>query len=120
MGIDQIGKKGPLTQPVAIDAPLHPAEPARPFELSPARAATAASAPDAPTGAIAQLRSGKLSLEGYLDLKVAEATSHLSSLAPAALEAVRSTLRERLATDPTLVDLVRAAAGELGSSRPPE
>jgi hypothetical protein len=40
------------------------------------------------------------------------------ALAPAHLDVVRSMLRERLASDPTFVDLVRTATGGLASPPP--
>jgi hypothetical protein len=57
------------------------------------------------------LRTGGVGLDRYLDLKVDEATAHLGPLPPSQLEMIRSALRERIASDPTLVDLVRAATG---------
>jgi hypothetical protein len=69
-------------------------------------------------GPLEQLHSGAIDLDRYLDIKVDEATSHLSGMAPARLEAVRAALRDRLLLDPTLVDLVRKAAGGAGV-RPP-
>ena len=50
-------------------------------------------------------------MNGYVDLKVHEATAHLKALPPAELEQLRAALRDRLASDPGLVDLVRAATG---------
>jgi hypothetical protein len=73
-------------------------------------------APQQP-GALERLRSGEIDLDGYLDLKVQEATGHLGALSPEQLESIRSTLRDRLAADPTLVDLVRTATGR--APKPP-
>jgi hypothetical protein len=67
--------------------------------------------------ALERLRSGEIDLDGYLDLKVQEATGHLGALSTAQLESIRGTLRERLAADPALVDLVRTAAGQ--APKPP-
>jgi di/tripeptidase len=55
------------------------------------------------------LRAGAIDLNRYLDSKVEEATASVADLAPAQIERVRSALRERLSSDPTLVDLVRKA-----------
>jgi hypothetical protein len=79
-----------------------------------ATASTTNIAPVSPS-ALDQLRAGEVSVDGYLDLKVSEATAHLGALPPQALEAIRSTLRERLASDPMFVDLVRAATGSVPS-----
>jgi hypothetical protein len=68
-------------------------------------------------GALEQLRAGGVSVDGYLDLKVAEATAHLGALSPQALDSIRSALRERLASDPMFVDLVRAATGSVPAPR---
>lgn len=62
-----------------------------------------------PSGPLERLRAGEVDVQGYLDLKVHEATAHLSTLPPIELEALRAALRDRLATDPALVDLVRTA-----------
>ena len=44
----------------------------------------------------------------YLDAKVDEATGHLAGkLAPEQLDFVRASLREQIAADPVLVDLVQ-------------
>ena len=51
-----------------------------------------------------------------LDAKVAEATGHLQGVAPALLQAIRDALREQLASDPGLADLVRTVRG----SAPPD
>jgi hypothetical protein len=63
--------------------------------------------------ALERFRSGQVDVQGYLDLKVDEATAHLSSLPRVELDAIRTALRDRLATDPALVDLVRAATGKV-------
>jgi hypothetical protein len=57
--------------------------------------------------ALEQLRGGAIDMGQYLDLKVEEATAHLAGLPGAELEAIRGALRERLATDPGLVELVQ-------------
>jgi hypothetical protein len=121
MPIDRIGKPGtpPAVEPTSSTSSDAP----RRFGVdgasgdSPASPAAKASASPA-VGPLEQLRSGAISLDGYLDLKVGEATSHLVALPPAHLEAVRAALRDRLSTDPTLVDLVRTATGSVPSPSP--
>jgi hypothetical protein len=44
---------------------------------------------------------------------VEEATAHLGGLPAVELEGIRKALRERLTTDPALVDLVRGATGQV-------
>jgi hypothetical protein len=66
-----------------------------------------------PQSALEQLRVGAIDLDRYLDIKVQEATASMADLAPAQVDRVRSALRERLSSDPTLVDLVRKATGAI-------
>jgi hypothetical protein len=125
MGIEGIGKGG--TPPVAPAGPGEvsraPAPDAvRPFEgpgaavpaePGPAETGAARVGAAAPSEALGALRSGAIDLDGYLDRKVDEATAHLGPLPAADLVRLRAALRERLATDPTLVDLVKSATGSL-------
>ena len=115
MGIDSIGKKGPPVPPPAPDAKgaVRPTEAARPFEI-PGSSSVAQGAPvEAPRTALDRFRAGEIDVKGYVDIKVDEATAHLRGLPPADLEHVRASLRDRLATDPGLVDLVRTATGSV-------
>ncbi len=124
MGIDGIGSKGP-------PAPAPPGPPGgsspvdrfdvTPNALDPAAARPGAGAPGTSTvsaaGAAAspleRWRAGEVDQAGYVELKVDEATRHLIGLPPAELDAIRAVLRDRLATDPALVDLVRTVTGEV-------
>lgn len=122
MGIDGIGgKPPPVSPPGATSGPggvARPTEATRPFEVSRPAQATAptGTAPvEAVRGPLERLRAGEIDLDGYLDAKVHEATAHLGPLPAPALENVRSALRDRLASDPTLVDLVRTATGKTPS-----
>ncbi len=121
MGIDRIGKNGPPVPVPEVGGTtgMAPAGPA--FQVPPAKAPTAPGAtPVDPTkGAAAaggapleRFRAGDLDLGGYVDAKVHEATAHLSALPPVELEKIRSALRERLSSDPTLIDLLHTATGE--------
>jgi hypothetical protein len=112
MGIDRIGKPRPTESPPGggQTSATRPVERA----FSTERAAEARpTGPIASPGPLEQLHAGVIDLSRYLEIKVDEATSHLVGLAPAHLDAIRSALRERLSQDPTLVDLVRRAAGAL-------
>jgi hypothetical protein len=113
MGIDGIGKKGPPVPPppVGAEGGARPAEAGRAFHVPGATPAPQAGAVQAPQTAIERLRAGELDVNGYVEVKVQEATAHLAALPPAELESVRSALRDRLATDPGLVELVRKATG---------
>ncbi len=116
MGIDGIGKPGPPV-PTAHPASTGPTSPAGQVDPAPfAERAAEARAPSPAGGAHAaleQLRAGSINLDGYLDIKVQEATASMGTLAPSQLASVRSALRERISSDPTLVDLVRKATGAL-------
>jgi len=77
-----------------------------------ARGAGRADAVSAPRTALERLRAGEIEPNGYLDLKVNEATAHLQKLPLAELESIRTALRERLSADPALADLFRTATGQ--------
>jgi hypothetical protein len=121
MGIDRLGKNGP---PVPVP-PAEGTSAANPsagaFQVPKAAPAPAVAgppldptqAPGSTTGAaLSRLRAGEVDAAGYADLKVEEATRHLSFLPPVQLEAIRTTLREQLANDPSLVELLHTATGE--------
>ncbi len=116
MAIDRVGKNGvPAPSPEA-SAPPRSKEATGSFGSLEASRAGAASSPvsvDTAHVALERFRSGQIDLHGYLDLKVDEATAHLSALPRVELDAIRSALRDRLATDPALIDLVRTATGKV-------
>ena len=113
MGIDGIGKGGVPPPATGIDRSSPSAaevgSPAAEFKVG------KASASDAPAAAsLDQVRSGAISIAQYLDLKVDEATSHLAQRVSAEqFSFIRQSLREQLSSDPALVDLVKAATGQL-------
>jgi hypothetical protein len=75
-------------------------------------AATNATAAATDVSPADKVRAGELSLDGYLDQRVAEATRHLDGKLPASdLADIQKMLRSQLATDPTLIEMVRAATG---------
>jgi hypothetical protein len=113
MGIDSIGKKGPPAPPPSGDVQSAAPSPGatRAFEVSPAAPAPHAAAVEAPHPALERFRAGEIDLDGYVDMKVHEATAHLAALPAGELEQLRSALRDRLAGDPGLVELVRKATG---------
>ena len=118
MGIDRIGKGGGVPPPIVptrdgVGAP-RAAEPTSAFRVEPAPTESAAPIDPAKVTPLELLRTGEVDIHGYLDLKVHEATSHLTRLPHGELEAVRKMLRDQLATDPGLADLVQHATG-----RPP-
>jgi len=106
MGIDGIGKP-----------PGIPPTPGG-SDVAPSRGETfrvAGAAPVEASGqseALSKLQRGEINLDAYLDTRVADAVAHLENkLVPEQLDFVRQTLRDQLATDPVLVELVRRAAG---------
>ncbi|MDP9035338.1 MAG: hypothetical protein M3O50_11065 [Myxococcota bacterium] len=121
MGIDGIrnsGKSGSGAPPSRSEqsgaTPNARAE--RPFQATlPEPAQTAPASALGPgnisRSALDRLRAGDLDLNGYVDVKVNDATAHLKALPASELEAVRSALRTRMASDPTLVELVRTVTG---------
>ena len=107
-GTGGVQQKGAVERPFSVERP------------SSAQDAQAAGAVDA-TGAaspLARLRAGEVDVHGYIDLKVDEATSNLKGLSPAELSDIKQVLRDQLATDPGLADLVRTATGQMPT--PPE
>ncbi len=118
MAIDRIGKGGG-TPPGTGGAtgPGRAQETGKTFEVDKTEGAKEAAAAQktaavSGTSPLAELKAGRLSLDGYLDAKVHEATAHLEGMPPAKLETLRSMLRERLASDPTLTELVSQATGQ--------
>ncbi len=122
MGIDRIGKGGSAPPPGATPGASGAQKTGRPFEAEkpgakPAAehassAAQAGQVHAAGASPLEQLKAGKIDMDGYLDQKVQEATVHLRGVTPAQLDDIRTLLRDRMATDPTLADLVKQATGE--------
>jgi hypothetical protein len=119
MGIDRIGNKGPPPAPSPEKAVVdRPSEAGAPFEIG-SSAKTETRSPsqpasiDPPRAALERYRAGEIDFGRYLDLKVDEATAHLAALPAQDLQAIRSGLRDRLASDPTLIELVRTATGHV-------
>lgn len=118
MGIDRINKGGTAPPPDigggegpgnttkagAVDKPFSVERTAQAREAAPVDATRAASP-------LAQLRSGAIDVEQYLDLKVDAATKSLEGMPAAELGELKKMLRDQLASDPMLVDMVKAATG---------
>jgi hypothetical protein len=117
MGIDGIGKPpGASIGGVGGIQGGDAARPAEAFTLE-SGAPSAASAPSRISAALSSLQRGELSLDQYLDGRVSEATSHLvGKISPDQLEFVQQSLREQLATDPVLVELVQRTTGSASAS----
>jgi hypothetical protein len=117
MGVDGIGKGGPLARPMPE---VEGRSGATPFQVlrEPSATPTAPVTPtaSAPATPLERLRAGEIDPEGYLDLKVDGATAHLQGLRPEELDAIKATLREQLASDPALVALAGQATGKRSST----
>src|SRR5258706_6131364 len=121
MGIDRIGKGGapPPSGPSGPSSPkgtspserVRGTEPSRPFEVHAGeRAAEVAKTSQvSATGASAleRLRTGQIDMNGYLDLKVEQATAHLRGLSPVELGQVKSMLRDQISSDPAFPELLK-------------
>jgi hypothetical protein len=119
MGIDRIGKAGGP----AVPGPVAPGGAGRVGEPFSVRESAAAASTAAVSGPLEQLRSGAIDVAQYMELKVTEATVHLAALPAAELEGIRASLRERLASDPALVQLrevAERAAAQLVPNDPKE
>jgi hypothetical protein len=133
MAIDRIGKGGSSIPPKPASGTerAQGSDAAKTFEVRPSHTEAAQTqgahaqgastgtpvAPTAPagpaaTGPLDRLRAGEIDLDRYLDLKVDEATRHLAGLRAHEMEGLRSLLREQLASDPALVELVQQATGQ--------
>ncbi|MGA2447197.1 MAG: hypothetical protein ABTD50_00820 [Polyangiaceae bacterium] len=112
MGIDRIGSNPP-SLPAA--EPLTPSSGpgASTFSVALTGPVGSSAAVEAPTTPLQQLQAGQIDRGTYLDLKVREATEHLSMLSPEELSSVRAALRDRLGSDPALVELARLATGRV-------
>src|SRR5690242_3015556 len=68
--------------------------------------------------ALERLGRGEITLDQYLDVRVSDAVQHLEGRMPAQqIEFLRASLRESLASDPVLVELVRRATGSVPPAR---
>jgi hypothetical protein len=124
MGIDSIRSRPPVSPQAAEDLGAGRAGDAPHVGSFRAEAALHSAgidevAPVAPS-ILDQVRSGQIDVARYLDLKVEEATAHLRALPPDQLASIRSTLRDRLASDPALAGLVEVAVDAKSRPLPPD
>jgi hypothetical protein len=114
MGIDRIGKGGGVGKPPEIGGTPAAKETGRPFEVQKGQAPKPAEAIQK-SSPLERLRAGEIDVNGYVDLKVEEATAHLKAMPADELDAIRKMLRDQMATDPALLDLVKSATGSAPS-----
>jgi hypothetical protein len=112
--VDRIGKGGPVPPTTSSKGAERPQETGKTFEVERPAQVTKAQQVGSTT-ALEQLKAGKIDFDAYLETKVTEATRHLEGLSPVQLDTIRSMLRDRMATDPELVDLVKQATGHVPS-----
>lgn len=114
-GIDGIGKRGAPPPPVApreaAEGTSKVAEVSTSFREVAASKGVEGAGRVSASPALDQLRAGNVDVNGYLDLKVNEATAGLSGLPSAELDSIKRVLREQLSGDPGLSDLVQKATG---------
>jgi len=116
MSIDGIGKP-PGAGGIGGVAGAASNEGVRPAESFKVDANTPAAAGGKVSAALSSLQRGELSLDQYLDGRVTDATSHLvGKLSPDQLEFVKQSLREQMATDPVLAELVHRTTGAAPAS----
>lgn len=129
MAIDRIGKGGgiPQTPETGATQKSGGAEKAggaqAPFTVDRGQQATHTRAAEGvgktdPSSPLARLRAGEVDVNGYVDLKVDEATKNLKGLSPTEIGDIKNVLRDQMRSDPGLSDLVREATGK--SPSPPE
>jgi len=116
MGIDRIGKGGPAAppSPLAEKGRVGGSEAARTFEVWPGQRTAPAEVAGATgeSSPLERLKAGQIDLDGYLDLKVTEATGHLKGLRAEEMDGLRRLLRDELSSDPSLAALVERATGQ--------
>lgn len=122
MGIDRIGKGGapPIDPSGAAGGVEKAGSVEKTFSVGgseQAHASADVSGMDA-TAPLARLRAGEIDVNGYVDLKVEEATKGLEGLPASDLADIKQLLRDQMATDPGLVELVTKATGS--PPTPPE
>jgi hypothetical protein len=113
MGVDGIGSGGgrPVRDVAASEPPA-----ARGVAGEPSRGAAGAggAAPVQGSAALEQLRRGEIDLDRYLDARVEDAMRPFEGkLASGQVDFMRQALREELATDPVLLELVRQTTGSV-------
>lgn len=110
--VDRIGKGGPKPPTSAPTGAPKASETGRTFEVKKTEGADPTAATHAVSSSpLEQLKNGSLSIDGYLDAKVKEATAHLHGLSPVQLDSIRSMLRDQIASDPALAELFQQATG---------
>jgi hypothetical protein len=112
MGIDRIGKGAPPAVPETQGAG-ETGSVGETFSVEAGAKTTEAAPTESVRGrALARLQAGEIGVDGYVSEKAEEATADLAGLSPAELDDIKKLLRDQMATDPGLRDLVQAATGQ--------
>ena len=106
MAIDRIGKSG-IPQGAGSASGV-----SKPFELGHAAAVEKTGAVE-PLSPLAKLRAGEVDVNGYVDLKVNEATKGLEGLPFGDLADIKQLLHDQMVSDPQVVELVHRATGKM-------
>jgi hypothetical protein len=109
--VDRIGKGGAPPPGAGPTGPARPTETGKTFEVD--KAGAVRPVDRVATPALDQLKAGKIDFNEYLEVKVQEATQHLEGLTPVQLDTIRGMLKDRMSTDPELLDLVKQATGRV-------
>ncbi len=123
MAIDGVGRKDPIVPAptTGVDTTAGVSPTPGTFDIGRTQATAPAGPVEAASpGALEQLRAGAITPNEYVELKVQQATSHLTMLSPGELESLRSALRDRISSDPSLSDLVQSATGATPEPPPDE
>lgn len=113
MGIDGIGKASTppqLDATVALEQAHTQSQELSSVNGAAPSAIAGSDATTASSNVLARFQNGEINREQYLELRVDEALFPFAeSLSPNQLDFMRTTLREQLELDPTLVELIRRA-----------
>ena len=114
MGIDGIGKPGPVGPPGGVggvggvSGVSGPATTGETFKVE----APGTTEKVKSSEALGALQRGEIGLDQYLDHRADEAVRHLAGKLPGEeIDFIRETVRQTLATDPVLMELVRRTTG---------
>jgi hypothetical protein len=121
--VDRIGKGGPPLAPPPAEGAAGKggaAEVERPFHEAIAPAKPVEGPEPVAVSPLQRLRAGDIDVGRYVEEKIVEATAHLEGLSPVELDAIRAMLREQLAVDPALTELVARLTALTGEPSEPK
>ncbi len=111
MAIDGIRKGGtPVVGPTRSDEAHGASAPTKSFDVSGAAELAGAAKAEALSSLAMRVRSGELDLAAFVDAKIEQSTSHLK-LSPEALSDVKDMMRDKMMSDPLVVDWISELTG---------